>query len=116
MFQKCLPMLNDGAKTRFMLKITEIVVADDDTIVVSGVLENKSSKKREDRWPVGGNTTANEPIIVVGQALAIVVSGRCESDQTRIDHLVASFSFSIHFGGRCTSVEKFTKVYRKERA
>ena len=91
-------MVNHGTKTRFVLKITEIVVADDDAIVVGGVLEDESAGKRGDRSPVDAEATS-EPIIVVCQALAIVVSGRCESDQTRVDHVVAYFSFLIHFGG-----------------
>ena len=108
-------MVNHGAKTRFVLKITEVIVADDDAIVVGGVLEDESAKNSTGCLPVDGST-ASEPIIVVCQALAIVVSGRCESDQTRVDHVVAYLSLLIHFGGWRTSVEEFSKVYGRERA
>jgi hypothetical protein len=113
--QKFLPMVNHGAKTRFVLKITEVIVADDDAVVVGSVLEDEPAKNRRDRLLVNGNA-ASEPIIVVCQALAIVVSGRCESDQTRVDHVVAYLPLLIYFGGRRTSVEEFSKVYGRERA
>jgi hypothetical protein len=58
-FQEFLPVVNHGAKARFVLKITEIIVADDDAIVVSGVLENKSAKNRRERWPIDVMPRAN---------------------------------------------------------
>lgn len=90
--EESVPVIDDKVKTLFVLKITKIIVTNNDPIVVGCVLQDKST---ENRTKGAGLWCRRKeiPIVIIGQSLSVIISRRCEGNVSGVNQCITNLSF-----------------------